>query len=86
MFTHLGIPQNKMLLLKFKDYYNLEKSNSNFVIIALYDYKIKALTIDYRNKNITFTTYKNRVNSHLNEFYNLRYGNKLKTLLREIIH
>ena len=86
MFTHLGIPKNKMKLLRFRDYYNLAKTKDNLIIILFNDYQMKYLINEYNSKRINFTRLYNGVRKHLDVYYGLRYGNAIRTYLREIIH
>lgn len=86
MFTHLGIPKHKMNLLMFENYYKLAKTKNNLIIIYLNDFTLRYWDLEYKAGDINMTRLFNEVRKHLNEFYDLRYGKKLRTYLREIIH
>ena len=77
-----GIPEHKRNLLLYKDYYNLDKSYHNFIIIFNHDKQIKFLTSEYRNRFITYNRYLKLVREHLDYAYGLRLGNQVKNVFK----
>lgn len=67
------------------DYYKLDRTYHNFLIIFEYDYRVRALTSKYKSGQIGKKSYIKNVRKHLTVFYGLVLGSSLKTYIRKAL-
>lgn len=85
VYQKLGIPKHKSNLFYYRDYYNLDKSYHNFIIIFDYDDTIIHLTNQYRYGSFNSYIYVKKVREHLDIYYGLRLGNSVRTMIKKAL-
>lgn len=74
-----------MNLMIFNNYYQLDKSFHNFVIIYCNDTYLKRLSVEFETRVIKKKDYMKLMREHIRLHYNLRYGNLLNSYRNKIL-